>query len=62
MDTIRDKEILEKKFKKNINLKKILILGGTGFIGQNLVNKFTKNKKYHLTTASRIPSIKKQKQ
>ena len=41
--------------------KKILILGGTGFIGQNLVNKFTKNKKYHLTITSRNPVHKKNK-
>ena len=33
--------------------KKILILGGTGFIGQNLVTKLSKNINYDLTTVAR---------
>ena len=37
MDTLRDKEILEKKLKK-LN-KSILIAGGTGFIGFHLAKK-----------------------
>ena len=41
--------------------KKILILGGTGFIGQNLINKLIKNKNYEITAASRNPSKKKKK-
>ena len=41
MDTLRDKEILEKKLKKIFKLKKykILITGGTGFIGYHLAKK-----------------------
>ena len=37
MDTLRDKEILEKKLKKLS--KSILITGGTGFIGFHLARK-----------------------
>ena len=41
MDTLRDKEILEKKIKNKEILKrnKILITGGTGFIGYHLAKK-----------------------
>ena len=40
MDTLRDKEILEKKLEiKSILSKKILITGGTGFIGYHLAKK-----------------------
>ena len=46
MDTLRDKEILEKLIKKNKSLvkKNILVLGGTGFIGQNLIRNLSKTK------------------
>ena len=37
MDTLRDKEVLEKKLKKLS--KSILIAGGTGFIGYHLAKK-----------------------
>ena len=38
MDTIRDKEILEKIVKKSEKKSKsILVVGGTGFIGYNLI-------------------------
>ena len=33
MDTVRDKEILEKILESSKFEKKILIVGGTGFIG-----------------------------
>ena len=39
--------------------KKVLILGGTGFIGQNLVAKLSKNINYDLTTAARNTSFYK---
>ena len=41
MDTLRDKEILEKKIrnKEHIEKNKILIAGGTGFIGYYLAKK-----------------------
>ena len=43
MDTIRDKEILEKEIKKIQNIeKKIIVIGGTGFIGFNLIKKIRK--------------------
>ena len=41
MDTKRDKDLLEKIFKK-INLKKILVTGGTGFIGYHLCKELKK--------------------
>ena len=45
MDTLRDKEILEKKLKKKIlTPKKILITGGTGFIGFHLAKKCLKKR------------------
>ena len=40
MDTLRDKEILREKLEvKNILIRKILITGGTGFIGYHLAKK-----------------------
>ena len=44
MDTLRDKELLEKVFQEPENqiLKKILIIGGTGFIGYHVANKALK--------------------
>ena len=43
MDTLRDKELLEKYFKnQKMQLKKNLIIGGTGFIGYHLANKALK--------------------
>ena len=42
-DSLRDKEILERKLKtKSILTKKILITGGTGFIGYHLAKKCIK--------------------
>ena len=35
MDTKRDKDFLEKYYRKYENKKNILIVGGTGFIGSN---------------------------
>ena len=44
MDTLRDKENLEKIFKKiHIMKNNILVVGGTGFIGYHLANKLKKN-------------------
>ena len=49
MDTLRDKEILEKKLKIKIILKKnkILITGATGFIGYHLAKRCLKLKFFH---------------
>ena len=45
IDTKRDKDRVEKLLKKKkILKKKILILGGTGFIGSALINFFAKTK------------------
>ena len=47
MDTIRDKEIIEKS--KNYNFEKnILIVGGSGFLGLNLIEYLYKSSKYNL--------------
>ena len=42
MDTKRDKEYLEKVLKKSSFEKKILIAGGTGFLGHQLAKKCLK--------------------
>ncbi len=41
--------------------KKILILGGSGFIGQNLIKKLKKNKQLDITCASRTIVLNKEK-
>ena len=46
MDTIRDKEIIEKILKKKLNFEKksIIIFGGRGFIGKKFNIKIGKKK------------------
>ena len=57
MDTKRDKEILENKLRKKKVLKeKVLVVGGTGFIGRNLIKKL-KQKNYSILSISlSVPS------
>ena len=47
MDTVRDKEILEKLLKKKNNKilkKKLLVIGGTGFLGSHVCREAIKKK------------------
>ena len=39
-------------------MKKILIFGGSGFIGQNLINEFSKNHKITATYYKNKPKFK----
>ena len=50
--------------KLNINNKKILIIGGTGFIGFHLCKFFNNKKNYKVTSISKTPpkKIRKLKQ
>ena len=56
----RDKEILEKSLKKEYSERKIIIFGGSGFIGSNLINKI-KNLNYDITSVSRKKILNKKK-
>ena len=61
MDTNRDKEVLENIFRKKLfekNYKKILIVGGTGFIGYHLAKKCLL-KKWNVVSFSKNPPKKK---
>ena len=56
MDTLRDRQVLEKFIKKISSIekksKKILIVGGTGFIGYHLAKKCLR-KKWHVVSFSK---------
>ena len=54
MDTKRDKDVLETFYKKKFNLNKenLIIIGGTGFIGFNLIKKFIKKRKFNIISLS----------
>ena len=48
MDTLRIKKYSKYSKKKKKSEKKILILGGTGFLGKNLINVLVKTDKFDL--------------
>ena len=54
MDTKRDKDVLETFYKRKYNLKKenLIIIGGTGFIGFNIIQKFIKKKNFNILSLS----------
>ena len=53
MDTIRDREILEKTKRSKVVKKEILLVGGSGFLGLNLIKSLENNKNYRITSVSR---------